>query len=163
VADYPLKTLLGLRRREEEAAEQAWAKAQRARREAEVEEERRAKAVRVLEERLEAAQVQTAGSLSASEVTAMVRFQARVRDELARATALRETYRRGHLATACAEEERARQDVLDRRRAREALETHEERFREGQQREADRRADDDNDENARIGRHVRRPDSDPGG
>lgn len=161
MAEYPLKTLLGLRRREEEVASQAGTKAQDARRLAESEATRLTEAVRALEERLVAARKDdNPGALptrSASDVTAAVRFEARLRDELARATALCEAHRRGPLARACAREDDARKEVMDRRRAREALETHEEQFRQTQRQETDRRADEDNDEHARLARHDRLP------
>lgn len=157
VAEYPLKTLLGLRRREEEAATEAWAGAQRVRQQAETEAERLHDATRAIEARLSAEQeaARSASSRPASEVTGTAWFVERLREEHARAMALRDAHRRGPLARARAEEERARQDLVERRRAREALETHDEQFRAGERRAADRRADEDNDEHARLARHGR--------
>ena len=169
---YPLKTLLGLRRREEDLAEQAWAKATQARREAEAEAEERAVVVRALAERLGAARAaQRFGGKSgpssevatASEVVAVARFEARLRDELARATALRDAHARGTLATARVTEERAQAELLAKRRAREALATHEGRFAAEERRESERRADDENDEYARVTRHARGSAPDPEG
>jgi hypothetical protein len=167
VAEYPLKTLLDLRRREEDAAKEAWAKALGAQEQAQAEATRLASRAGGIARRLavarEADMAKLIPSLSAAEATTAVRFQARLREELARATALHETYRRGPLARARAQEERARQELVERRLARAALETHEEQFREDRRREADQRADEDNDEHARFARHERqsRPGHDP--
>jgi len=167
VAEYPLKTLLDLRRREEDVANQAWAKARDAQEQAQAEAARLASRAHGIAERLavarEAPMAKLTPSVSAAEASAAARFQARLCDELARATALHETHRRGPLARACAHEECARQELVERRLAREALEIHEEQFREDRRREADQRADEDNDEHARFARHERqsRPGRDP--
>lgn len=167
VAEYPLKTLLDLRRREEDVAKEAWVKALGAQEQAEAEATRLASRAGGIAERLAAAREAHLATLptsfSAAEAATAVRFRARLCDELARATALHETHRRGPLARACAQEECARQELVERRLAREALETHEEQFREDRRREADQRADEDNDEHARFARHERqsRPGHDP--
>ena len=155
---YPLKTLLGLRRREEEAAERTWAKALSARRDAEAEAEVCTTAVRRAAERLvaAAAEVSPEGrSRSASEVAAAARFLARLRAEMARTAARRDAHERGALATARAAEAHAQADLLEKRRSREALETHEARFAVEERRESERRADDENDEHARVARRGR--------
>ena len=165
MAEYPLKTLLALRRREEDVASEAWANALGARQQAEAEAARMEDELRAIQERLAAGRAADvlAAARSASEVTSAARFESRLRDELARATGLRESHRRGPLARACAAEESARQEVVERRRAREALETHDEQFRDAERRQAERRADEENDEHARLIRHDRQPRPDPEG
>ena len=169
MSGYPLRSVLELRRREEEAALERLADASRVRTEAETEEARRIEAVSAARQRYQLARRSDVAPVGGARATTgaedrtafasgaaaaeQARFIARRRDELAQAEGTLETFRSGPLTQARAAEETARKQHLDARQAREAFDKHEAKFHEAQRRATERREEDASDDIARAAKH----------
>lgn len=180
MSGYPLKSVLELRRREEEAAQARLAdathKVAAAATEAAIRERRHREAGQRLEnaERDFRASMAgegatpngpgagpaPAGAIHGEGAAAGARFLARRRAEWQRLRADAASFRAGALADARADEQAARVGYLGARQSREAFEKHEARFAAGQRRVVERREQDRLDEAAAVARSFR-PRRDP--
>ncbi len=156
---YRLKSVLELRRREEEAAAAHAADATRERAAAEAEETRLAGETSAARALWENARAGSAGgpdaTVSGAAAGERSRFVARRRDEFTRARAELAAFRSGRLAEARAAEATARDLHLAARQAREAFDKHEAKFQLGQRTIAQRREEETLEDVSRAARQTR--------
>jgi hypothetical protein len=160
MSGYPLEAAMALKRRQEQAALKRLEDARRVRATAEA----RADALREASESARvtlgdarAREAPTPGvTASAVDEAARERFVARLRETYRRASAAYAEYEAGPLRKARQADDAARQAHGEARRACEALNLHEEKFRHEERRARDRREEDQAEEAARAARHRSR-------
>jgi hypothetical protein len=154
MSGYPLKVAWELRQRQEQAALGRLEDARRARLAAEERATRRRQAREDARAALDAAGPR-APAASVREGADHDRYLARLRDAYQRARAISAEFEAGPLRRAHDVEESARAAHAEARRAREALDRHQQNFREEERRAEERRDDEVADEAARTTRHHR--------
>jgi len=155
MSGYPLQVAWELRQRQEQAALARLDEARRARAAAEERAARRREAWDVARAAFEVARVAGSAVLSAREAADHDRYLARLRDARDRAQAACAEFEAGPLRIAHDAEEEARRAHADARRAREALDRHQQNFRSEERRAEERRDDEAAEEAARTARHHR--------
>ena len=157
---YPLEAASALRQRQELAALRRLEEARRALGLAEERAERRRSERETARAALDAARSRPtpdAGNAPTSgrDEADRDRYLARLRETLRCACAAFDAFAAGPLLRAREVEQEAERAYAEARRAREALDRHEENFRQNEQRQRDRRDDEEADEAARTARHHR--------
>jgi hypothetical protein len=140
---FRLQTLLGLKLRAEEEAEQAMAAAIAARAKVELKQAELEAAIQRAKDRLaEARRAAMSPADVVGEGQARERFRQRLVDLVTAATETARAHRQGPLAAAIAAEQAARQAHLEARREREALEKHKAKEEAKERQIAERRSED---------------------
>jgi hypothetical protein len=157
---YPLETASALRKRQQQAALRRLEEARAALRAAEERAERRRSEREKARAALEAARLRpTPDPLTATksgrEEADCDRYLGRLRDDHRRASAAFDAFTARPLQQARGAEEDAQRAYTEARRACEALERHEDNFRQEERRQRERRHDEEAEEAARAARHHR--------